>query len=60
VVLLLTEWPQFVALKPADHAGLVSRKDIIDARNALRPELGQAAGWNYRALGVGAPAESPL
>jgi UDPglucose 6-dehydrogenase len=60
VVLLLTEWPQFAALQPADLAGIVSRKNIIDARNALRPELWQAAGWNYRALGIGAPAESPL
>jgi UDPglucose 6-dehydrogenase len=60
VVLLLTEWPQFAALRPADLAGIVGRKNIIDARNALNPELWQAAGWNYRALGVGAPAESPL
>ena len=60
VVLLLTEWPQFAALQPADLAGIVSRKNIIDARNALRPEMWQAAGWNYRALGIGAPAESPL
>jgi UDPglucose 6-dehydrogenase len=42
VVLLATEWPQFVALTPADLAGLVSEKNIIDARNALRPEKGQA------------------
>ena len=60
VVLLLTEWQQFAALKPVDLAGIVSAKNIIDARNALRPEVWQAAGWNYRALGVGAPAESPL
>lgn len=60
VVLLLTEWPQFAALQPADLAGIVSQRNIIDARNALRPEMWQAAGWNFRALGVGAPAESPL
>lgn len=60
VVLLLTEWPQFAALRPADLAGIVGRKNIIDARNALRPEAWQVAGWTYRALGVGAPAESPL
>src|SRR5215469_2953143 len=60
VVLVLTEWPEFAALQPADLAGIVSRKNIIDARNALRPEMWQAAGWNYRALGIGAPAESPL
>ena len=60
VVLLLTEWPQFAALEPGDLAGSVSRKNIIDARNVLRPELWQAAGWDFRALGVGASAESPL
>jgi len=59
VVLLLTDWPQFAALRPADLAGIVSGKNIIDARNALRPEMWQSAGWNYRALGIGAPAESP-
>jgi len=59
VVLLLTEWPEFAGLQPADLAALVSEKNIIDARNALLAELWQAAGWNYCSLGVGAPAESP-
>ena len=60
VVLLLTDWPQFAALQPADLAGIVSGKNIIDARNALRPQAWQSAGWNFRALGIGASAESPL
>jgi UDPglucose 6-dehydrogenase len=53
VVLLLTEWPEFAALEPADLAGIVGRKNIIDARNALPPRAWRDAGWCYRALGVG-------
>ncbi|HET9894679.1 MAG TPA: UDP-glucose/GDP-mannose dehydrogenase family protein [Streptosporangiaceae bacterium] len=54
VVLLLTDWPEFAALQPADLAGVVARKNIIDARNALHQRQWLDAGWTYRALGVGA------
>ena len=57
VVLLLTEWPEFAALSPGDLAGLVKQKNIVDARNALTEAAWTAAGWNYRALGIG--ADSP-
>jgi UDPglucose 6-dehydrogenase len=57
VVLLLTEWPQFAALRPADLSEIVKHKNIIDARNALHPEPWRLAGWNYRALGVGAETD---
>ncbi len=60
LVLLLTEWPEFTALRPSDLGGIVKLKNIIDARNALRPELWRTAGWNYRALGVGAEASAPV
>jgi UDPglucose 6-dehydrogenase len=53
VVLLLTEWPQFLRLQPADLAGITWRKNIIDARNVLDPRVWQEAGWTYRALGTG-------
>ena len=53
VVLLLTEWPEFTALLPDDLAGLVKQKNIVDARNVLTPTAWLAAGWNYRALGIG-------
>jgi UDPglucose 6-dehydrogenase len=52
VVLLLTEWPEFTALTPASLGGIVARRNIIDARNALDPVLWREAGWEYRALGV--------
>jgi UDPglucose 6-dehydrogenase len=58
VILVLTEWPQFTALRPADLAGIVKRKNIIDARNALSPQAWREAGWNYRALGVGALSDA--
>jgi UDPglucose 6-dehydrogenase len=58
VLLLLTEWPQFAVLQPADLAGIVGRKNIIDARNALDPQAWREAGWTYRALGVGEQAST--
>ncbi len=57
VVLLLTEWPQFTALLPADLDAIVARKNIIDARVALDPLTWQRAGWNYRALGMASRTE---
>ena len=60
VVLLATEWAEFATLRPSDLAGVVKHKNIIDARNALRPELWRIAGWNYRALGVGAEASAAV
>ncbi len=52
VVLLLTEWPEFAALTPGQLDGIVSQRNIIDARNALDPAQWRKAGWEYRALGV--------
>ena len=37
VVLLLTDWPEFARLRPADLDGVVGSKSIIDARNVLSP-----------------------
>jgi UDPglucose 6-dehydrogenase len=50
-VLLLTEWPEYVALDPAVLRGLVAEPRIIDGRNCLDPVAWRAAGWTYRALG---------
>jgi UDPglucose 6-dehydrogenase len=60
VVLVVTEWPEFAALSPADLSGIVKHKNIIDARNVLSPELWRLADWNYRALGVGAEANAQV
>jgi UDPglucose 6-dehydrogenase len=53
LVLLLTEWPEFVGLDPQALAGLVDAPRILDGRNALDPATWRAAGWTYRALGRG-------
>jgi UDPglucose 6-dehydrogenase len=60
VVLVLTEWAEFAALSPADLSGIVKHKNIIDARNVLDQERWRPAGWNYRALGVGAEANAQV
>jgi UDPglucose 6-dehydrogenase len=57
VVLLLTEWPEFIELKPASLDATVARRNIIDARNVLDPSLWREAGWDYQALGVAEPAQ---
>ena len=51
VVLLLTEWPEYVALDPAALRGVVAEARIIDGRNCLDPVAWRSAGWTYRALG---------
>jgi UDPglucose 6-dehydrogenase len=52
VVLLLTEWPEFAALRPGGLGGLVARRTLIDARNVLDPGAWREAGRDYRALRV--------
>jgi UDPglucose 6-dehydrogenase len=51
VVLLLTEWRDFIDLDPERLGDLVARRRVIDARNALDAEAWTAAGWLYRGLG---------
>ena len=51
VVLVLTEWPEYVALDPVALKEQVSVARIIDGRNCLDPVAWRAAGWTYRALG---------
>ena len=51
VVVVLTEWPEYVAIDPVALAGLVASPRIVDGRNCLDRERWRAAGWTYRALG---------
>ncbi|MFJ7617889.1 UDP-glucose dehydrogenase family protein [Rhodococcus erythropolis] len=51
VVLVLTEWPQFLKLQPSDLDSVVRKKVIVDGRNCLTPEDWRGAGWTYRGLG---------
>jgi UDPglucose 6-dehydrogenase len=54
MLLLLTEWPEFSALRPDALGGVVEHRRLIDARNVLDPGPWYAAGWDYRALGLAA------
>jgi UDPglucose 6-dehydrogenase len=51
VVLLLTEWQEFVELDPEELGAVVATRRIVDGRNALDAEIWRSAGWHYRALG---------
>jgi len=56
VVLLLTDWPEFTDLDPHDLGAVTSAQRIIDGRYVLDPAAWRAAGWQYRASGIPAPA----
>ena len=53
LVVLVTEWPEFVAIDPVWAATLVTTRTIIDGRNALDASTWRAAGWTY--IGMGRP-----
>jgi UDPglucose 6-dehydrogenase len=50
-VLVLTEWPEFVDLDPADLADRVRAKVVVDGRNCLDVHRWQQAGWRVHCLG---------
>jgi len=45
-VLIGTAWPEFAAINPAAAAAAVRDRLLIDACQAIRPALWQAAGWS--------------
>lgn len=51
VVMILTEWNEFVELRPAELAEIVRQRTIIDGRNCLNPAAWREAGWTYRGIG---------
>lgn len=51
LVLLLTEWDEYVSLDPSIFGLTVKDRRILDGRNVLHPDEWRAAGWTYRALG---------
>ncbi|MEP6463452.1 MAG: UDP-glucose/GDP-mannose dehydrogenase family protein [Frankiaceae bacterium] len=51
LVLHLTEWAEFRSMDPEVLGAAVTRRAIVDGRNALDPVRWRAAGWTYRALG---------
>jgi UDPglucose 6-dehydrogenase len=53
LVLLLTEWDEYITLPPADAGALVRRRVLLDARNAVDAPVWEAEGWTVRGLGRG-------
>jgi UDPglucose 6-dehydrogenase len=51
LVLVLTEWQEYVTLDPRVLGEQVSKKRVLDGRNCLDPQTWRDAGWTYRALG---------
>lgn len=50
-VLVLTEWREFVDLDPAELAGVVRSRVVVDGRNCLDVARWQSAGWRVHCLG---------
>ncbi|WP_262405983.1 UDP-glucose/GDP-mannose dehydrogenase family protein [Protaetiibacter sp. SSC-01] len=53
VVLLLTEWREFLDADPVELGALVRTRTIIDARTKLDVDRWTAAGWTVIGLGTG-------
>ncbi|PVU84076.1 UDP-glucose 6-dehydrogenase [Cellulomonas sp. WB94] len=51
VLLVLTEWSQFVDAHPEKLASLANVARVIDARGKLIPAEWRSAGWQFRGLG---------
>ena len=51
VVLVLTEWQEFLDVDPDDLAEVVAARCVLDGRNCLDPARWRAAGWVYRGMG---------
>jgi UDPglucose 6-dehydrogenase len=51
VLLLLTEWREFLDADPEVIGKAVAQRNIADGRSALDADRWRAAGWRYRALG---------
>ncbi|KUI12100.1 UDP-glucose 6-dehydrogenase [Mycobacterium lehmannii] len=57
-VLVLTEWREFVELDPAELAGAVRAKVIVDGRNCLDIDRWTQAGWQIHCLGRGVTSQN--
>jgi len=52
LILLLTDWPEFAELNPAELGAVVAARNIVDGRYMLDPAAWRSAGWHYRASGI--------
>ena len=53
VVLVATEWAEFMELDPVTVAAVARGRIVLDGRNCLNRDTWRKAGWTYRALGRG-------
>lgn len=59
VIVVLTAWPEFTRIPPAEMAAGVAQKIIVDACQSIDTISWSKAGWRVLSL-VGIPAPSPL
>jgi UDPglucose 6-dehydrogenase len=59
VLLVLTEWPEFLAADPEVVGRMVRSRTVIDARNCLDADAWRAAGWTVQGLGRASVAAEP-
>lgn len=48
---VLTEWPEYSTVSPADAASRLTNKVVVDGRNILDRDAWKAAGFEYRGVG---------
>lgn len=51
VIVIATEWPEFIELGPGRVGEVARGRVVIDGRNCLDGDSWKSAGWVYRALG---------
>ncbi|GGE99266.1 UDP-glucose dehydrogenase family protein [Mycetocola zhadangensis] len=51
IVVVLTEWKEYRALKPVEQASVVQGQIVVDGRNCLDVAAWRSAGWRYIGLG---------
>ena len=59
LLVVLTEWDEFIGADPAALRALAAGRTVIDARNCLDPAAWSAAGWDVLAMGT-VPTVAPL
>lgn len=51
IVLVLTEWDEFVRADPEELGSVVAHRRVVDGRNCLDAARWRSAGWLYRGMG---------
>lgn len=51
VLAVLTEWPEFAAIDPAQVKTQLKQLAVVDGRNVLNPSEWKSAGFEYRGVG---------